>query len=1156
MRFAEAEGKGFVRRQTLRRSTRLARLALLVVGVPWIFGSATSLAQDELPANIIVTSDAPSVERQGSFERFASPLSRSRAPLHAIGSGNHDVAFRADLPTPGYYRVFAWWPQVDSTAGDVAITVYGSTADTTVKLNQAVRAGQWVPIGIFAFGNSAQVVLSGATVVADAVRLQYMGQRMPALAFDTDTLPLAATGEQYEGWFDVIGGVGPYTFQTDAARLPPGLALDPNTGAITGVATVIGHYQFDVELFDRSGQRAVKTYVIDVAIGSGTDKSASRAKVGASVVAGQQSSDVTAKDGVAAGAPPNLSGLVGLISSLPEGEWVKANLNAFSDVWTPEDLRPLYGLGAPPPYKIILAWSSFAWDPNRGDLWLFGGGHANYPGNDVYRWRGSTRMWERASLPSEIEQDDLGNWQAVDGWDHAPASAHTYDNNMFFPHIDRFIAFGGAAFNSGAAWSREVTPTTSRLTGPFFFNPSLADGNKVGGSTGSHVMRVAPHPEIVGGNMWANRDMYVNIAGFPVVLSQVNGCTAYADENGKDVAYIAGRSGGSTNTNLYKYTVNSLSNPALDTFQTVGIFWSGTAGMTTCALDPVRNVLVRTGTNAIPFMYWSLATPGVANKDARIGVVDPTGEFASLLASNAIDMQNCAIDFDPQRSRFVLWCGDGRVWSFTPPTPIAPTGWTIVKQRSPTLATPNGDVGTGILGKWKYVPNLDAFIGLQDATLGNIWIYKPVGWIAPDSQAKTSTTTTLTASSNPAFVGNSVTFTASVSGGSPTGTVQFTADGTAPIGCSAVTLSSNHAACSTSSLGAGTHAIVARYAGDSANAASTSATLSEVVNVAPGGAVNVALAANGGVASASSTLRAVNAVGYVNDNQRSGAGWSTGGGGWADGTKGAFPDWVQINFNGQKTLDHVVVYSVQDNFQNPVEPTGTMTFSRYGLTAFQVQGWNGTSWVTLGSVSGNKLIERTVAFPAFTTDRIRVVVSGVADGTYSRITEIEAWTASAALTTANYALAANGGVATASSTLRAVNAVGYVNDNQRSGAGWSTGGGGWADATKGAFPDWVQINFNGQKTIDHVVVYSVQDNFQNPIEPTDTMTFLLYGLTAFQVQGWNGASWVTLGSVSGNSLIKRTVAFAAFTTDRIRVVVTGVADGTYSRITEIEAWGS
>ena len=137
----------------------------------------------------------------------------------------------------------------------------------------------------------------------------------------------------------------------------------------------------------------------------------------------------------------------------------------------------------------------------------------------------------------------------------------------------------------------------------------------------------------------------------------------------------------------------------------------------------------------------------------------------------------------------------------------------------------------------------------------------------------------------------------------------------------------------------------------------------------------------------------------------------------------------------------------------------------------------------------------------------------------------------------------------------AANLPANVNNNQRSGAGLLTGGGGWADAGAGAFPDWVQVNFAGQKTIDHVVVYSVQDDFLNPVEPTDAMTFRLYGLTAFSVQGWNGTGWVTLGSVSGNNLVKRTVTFSAYTTDRIRIVVNGVADNLWSRITEIEAWG-
>jgi hypothetical protein len=104
-------------------------------------------------------------------------------------------------------------------------------------------------------------------------------------------------------------------------------------------------------------------------------------------------------------------------------------------------------------------------------------------------------------------------------------------------------------------------------------------------------------------------------------------------------------------------------------------------------------------------------------------------------------------------------------------------------------------------------------------------------------------------------------------------------------------------------------------------------------------------------------------------------------------------------------------------------------------------------------------------------------------------------------------------------------------------------------------PGLVQINFSGQKTIDHVIVYTLQDNIANPVDPSDSLTFSLYGTTDFQVQGWHGSAWVTLGSVAGNKPVKRTVNFAATTTDRIRVNVTG-ALASYSRITEVEAWGN
>ena len=40
--------------------------------------------------------------------------------------------------------------------------------------------------------------------------------------------------------------------------------------------------------------------------------------------------------------------------------------------------------------------------------------------------------------------------------------------------------------------------------------------------------------------------------------------------------------------------------------------------------------------------------------------------------------------------------------------------------------------GTGVLGKWRYAPFYDVFVGLEDINEGHIWIYKPLGWVQPN----------------------------------------------------------------------------------------------------------------------------------------------------------------------------------------------------------------------------------------------------------------------------------------------------------------------------------------------------------------------------------------------------------------------------------------
>ncbi len=271
--------------------------------------------------------------------------------------------------------------------------------------------------------------------------------------------------------------------------------------------------------------------------------------------------------------------------------------------------------------------------------------------------------------------------------------------------------------------------------------------------------------------------------------------------------------------------------------------------------------------------------------------------------------------------------------------------------------------------------------------------------VSVSGAAPAPTTTTMTSSSNPSTVGASVTFTASVTGSNPTGNVNFT-DGEASIsGCAAVALTgaagnTRSAPCSTSALTQGTHSIVASYGGDSGNAASASSALSQVVNASSGGSIDVALATNGGVASASSTYVAAGFRSRSRPSSTAIAPASTGGTAVA-GTTARFnvwPDWVQINFSSAQTIDKVIVYTLQDNYTNPVDPPDSLTFTLYGVTAFQVQGWNGSSWVNLGAaVTGNNLVKRAVNFSAFTTSQIRVNITAALDG-YSRLTEVEAWT--------------------------------------------------------------------------------------------------------------------------------------------------------------------
>ncbi len=324
----------------------------------------------------------------------------------------------------------------------------------------------------------------------------------------------------------------------------------------------------------------------------------------------------------------------------------------------------------------------------------------------------------------------------------------------------------------------------------------------------------------------------------------------------------------------------------------------------------------------------------------------------------------------------------------------------------------------------------------------------------------------------------------------------------------------------------------------------------------PPSRVNLALATNGGVLTASSTYSAAYPPGGANDGDRRGTRWGSGGG-WNDLTANTWPDWLQLDMGSVQSVAEINVFSIQDNYASPVEPTEDLTFSLYGLKSFEVQFWTGSAWQTVpgGSVTGNNRVWRRFTFAPVLTSGLRVLVLDAA-GSYSRMAELEAYsTATSAPAAVNHAAQSAGGSAVASSSYSAAFPPASVNNGDRRGVGWGAGGG-WNDATAASWPDSVQVNFSASKSITEIDVFTVQDAYASPQEPTETMTFTQYGITAFEVQTWTGSAWSTVpgGTVSGNNKVWRKFSFPAITTSAVRVLVTAALAG-YSRITEIEAYG-
>ena len=95
---------------------------------------------------------------------------------------------------------------------------------------------------------------------------------------------------------------------------------------------------------------------------------------------------------------------------------------------------------------VMVAWSGGAYDTTRDRLIIWGGGHTNYGGNEIYAFDVETLEWSRLTDPSDPPAQDT-----EEASDTNPVSRHTYGGLTYLPNVDRFYGRAGSRYRDGKA---------------------------------------------------------------------------------------------------------------------------------------------------------------------------------------------------------------------------------------------------------------------------------------------------------------------------------------------------------------------------------------------------------------------------------------------------------------------------------------------------------------------------------------------------------------------------------------------------------------------------------------------------------------------------------------------------------------------------------
>lgn len=365
---------------------------------------------------------------------------------------------------------------------------------------------------------------------------------------------------------------------------------------------------------------------------------------------------LSAETGSLASENGTLAPVIALTGDLAPGQWQRYSVQmplvdrATHDALVAAHDAPWNAWGNTGSNAVLSAWNSAAYDDANNRLFVMGGGHADYGGNEVYEFDFDTLEWTRLTEPAPLlrEETDATDGSPVYLPESTPPAPHTYDGLSWNPVSQTLWLTTHAAFNFG----NTHVPETSAV---WEFDPA--------------TLAWTAHP--TPSNHTHPTSAFV--PGTDQILS-INGTSGIGV-----AARLVGADG----------TVQELGNVSGPANSQIGNLFT----------DPVNGTLYEAHLEGIFRIEVGAADGGVSS----IKVADYPEDFVGSLHQSGFA-------YNPGDDRFYSWGGGQRVVAWDP----ASGDFEFIWNEQSSDAPPADDLATGrIFDKWVYLEEAEVFAGIQ-----------------------------------------------------------------------------------------------------------------------------------------------------------------------------------------------------------------------------------------------------------------------------------------------------------------------------------------------------------------------------------------------------------------------------------------------------------